>query len=51
MVCACFTFLSSTFVTAFEMIPIKLDDNLTIPLMKPIILWIITSYVGLNVGG
>tara|TARA_B100000925_G_scaffold229230_1_gene177734 strand:+ start:4083 stop:4949 length:867 start_codon:yes stop_codon:yes gene_type:complete len=45
------TFLSSTFITAFEMIPIKLDDNLTIPLMKAIILWIITSYVGLNVGG
>ena len=40
---------SSIFITSFEMIPIKLDDNLTIPLMTAIILWIITSYVGLNV--
>ena len=39
----------SLFMTAFEMIPLKLDDNLTIPLATAIILWIISSYVGLNV--
>ncbi len=40
---------SSIFITAFEMAPIKLDDNLTIPLMTASILWVITTYVGLNV--
>lgn len=40
---------ASFMITCFEMVPIKLDDNLTIPLMTAIILWITTSYVGLNV--
>ena len=35
--------------SAFEMIPLKLDDNLTIPLFTSFVLWILCETMGLGV--
>jgi len=48
LVCATAFFLA-LFSTAFEMIPLKIDDNLTIPLFTAFMLWIITSFTGIHV--
>ncbi len=40
-------FLVGVIVTFFEMIPLRLDDNLTIPLFTAVILWLISSFFGL----
>ena len=47
-ICATGFFLA-LFATAFEMLPIRLDDNLTIPLFVAVTLWIITSFTGIHV--
>lgn len=36
----------SLIMTAFEMIPIRLDDNLTIPIMTGLICWFCTFFLG-----
>jgi dolichol kinase len=37
----------SLIMTAFEMIPIRLDDNLTIPIMTGLICWFCTFFLGI----
>lgn len=39
------------FAAAFEMLPIKLDDNLTIPLFTSFMLWFLCLLFGINLGG
>lgn len=43
------SFLGSLGVTAFEMIPLKLDDNLTIPLFSSFWLWLLCGLIGISV--
>lgn len=40
------SFLLALFSTLFEMIPLKLDDNLTIPLFVAVFLWILCGFAG-----
>ena len=42
-------FFLGLFGSAFEMIPLKLDDNLTIPLFTATILWILAATTGLTI--
>jgi len=42
-------FFLGLFGAAFEMIPLKLDDNLTIPLFTATILWILAATTGLTI--
>ncbi len=43
------SFFLGLFGSAFEMIPLKLDDNLTIPLFTATILWILAATTGLTI--
>lgn len=43
------SFLVAGIVTAFEMVPIKLDDNLTIPLFTAFTMWIVCGLFGIHV--
>ncbi len=43
------SFVCALFSMAFEMIPLKLDDNLTIPLFTSVILWILCAFSGIPV--
>lgn len=42
------SFLTSLMVSSFEMVPIKLDDNLTIPIFTAICLWINGAALGIQ---
>lgn len=42
-------FFLGLFGAAFEMLPLKLDDNLTIPLFTATILWILAATTGLTI--
>jgi dolichol kinase len=42
-------FIISLIVSAFEMIPLKIDDNLTIPLFTSVIAWIVCTILGIQV--
>ena len=42
-------FFLGLFAASFEMIPLKLDDNLTIPLFTATILWILATTTGLTI--
>lgn len=43
------SFLLALFATLFEMIPLKIDDNLTIPLFCAVMLWVLCSFAGIPV--
>jgi len=43
------SFFLGLFAAAFEMLPLKLDDNLTIPLFTATILWILAAITGLTI--
>ena len=43
------SFCVSIFATIFEMLPLKLDDNLTIPLFTAFVLWIFCGVLGIPV--
>lgn len=42
------TFTSSLIISAFELIPLRIDDNLTIPLFSAFTLWILGSLIGIS---
>jgi dolichol kinase len=42
------TFTSSLIISAFELIPLRIDDNLTIPLFTAFTLWILGASIGIT---
>ena len=42
------TFISSLVISVFELIPLRIDDNLTIPLFTAFILWIFGAFIGIT---
>lgn len=43
-----FSFTTALLVTAFEMLPLRLDDNLTIPIFTAIVSWPLTAVFGIS---
>ncbi len=46
---AIFAFISATIISGFEMLPIKIDDNLTIPLITAIVTWTLCALFSIPV--
>ena len=42
------SFLMAFLITCFELIPLRLDDNLTIPLAAATILWLLTAFFNIS---
>lgn len=42
------TFVSSLVISAFELVPLRIDDNLTIPLFTAFIIWILGALIGIT---